>query len=197
MPLTIKQMVYKTFYPLIMSGSKKGQRGAVLLKPRDAGLPLVAFHGLTMHRNTGQVMEAQLLAGKYVLLANTASACGFTAQYTQLQELQDKYADKLAVIGFPANDFKEQEKGSDAEIAQFCQINFGVKFPLMQKSQVVHGPAQNPVFRWLSDAKLNGWCNQAPVWNFCKYLVGPDGQLLGYFAPGVAPTDRAITSLIR
>jgi glutathione peroxidase len=126
----------------------------------------------------------------------TASDCGYTPQYEALQRLQDRQEGKLLVVGFPANDFKEQEKGSDQEIAEFCKVNFGVKFPLAAKSSVVKGATQNNLFRWLSDSSMNGWNDRAPVWNFSKYLVDEDGRLIGYFEPSVDPGGQEISEAL-
>ncbi len=131
------------------------------------------------------------------MLVNTASDCGYTGQYDDLQKLSEKYKDRLVVIGFPANDFKEQEKGTDEEIAAFCKINFGVSFPLMKKSSVKKGPEQNPVFQWLTDPAKNGWSKQPPSWNFCKYLVDEEGRLTHYFASTIEPLSTHITSALK
>jgi glutathione peroxidase len=106
--------------------------------------------------------------------------------------LYQDHQDKLVVIGFPANDFQEQEKGSDEEISEFCRINYGVTFPLASKSVVVKNEEQHPVFKWLTDKSKNGWNDQAPEWNFSKYLVAPDGKLLGYYGTAVSPLDIKI-----
>ena len=123
---------------------------------------------------------------------NTASDCGYTPQYNDLESLYKEYKDKLVVIGFPANDFGEQEKGDDEKIAQFCKANFGVTFPLAKKSTVIKSPDQNNIFKWLSDEKLNGWNNQPPKWNFSKYLVNENGVLVGYFDSSVSPGSEEI-----
>ncbi|MBA4140130.1 MAG: glutathione peroxidase, partial [Segetibacter sp.] len=115
-----------------------------------------------------------------------------TAQYDDLQKVHEQYRDKLVVAGFPANDFKEQEKGTDADITQFCKINFGVTFQLMKKSHVVKGSQQNEVFEWLSNKKKNGWNDRAPEWNFSKYLVNEQGILINYFAPAVSPLSDEV-----
>ena len=104
--------------------------------------------------------------------------------------------DKLVVIGFPANDFKEQEKGNDEQIARFCKLNYGVTFPLAKKSSVVKGPGQNVIFRWLSDKTMNGWNIQAPSWNFSKYLIDERGLLIGYFDPSVTPDNPELQDLL-
>ena len=128
---------------------------------------------------------------------NTASDCGYTAQYAELQKLYEANKGTLEVIGFPANDFKEQESGSDADIAQFCSVNFGVSFPLAKKSSVVKSAAQNNIFNWLSDAAKNGWNNQSPEWNFSKYLVNEEGVLTHYFPPAVSPLSAEVVAAIK
>lgn len=158
--------------------------------------PPVSFYELTITLNEGKILHFSELKGKKVLLVNTASDCGYTNQYKALQELHEKLHSKLVVIGFPANDFKEQEKGDDEAIAAFCKTNFHISFPLAKKSSVVNGTNQNEVFRWLTDKTKNGWNEQAPAWNFSKYLVSEDGMLLNYFDPGISPVSPAIISAI-
>jgi glutathione peroxidase len=127
-------------------------------------------------------------AGQVVLIVNTASFCGFTAQYGALEKLHARYqARGFSVLGFPSNDFS-QEPGSNAEIAQFCESTYGVKFPMFAKSSV-RGSAANPVFAQLAQAS-----GQPPKWNFHKYLVGRDGRLVGSYASGVAPDDARLAA---
>ncbi|MEO5683396.1 MAG: hypothetical protein ABIQ88_12185 [Chitinophagaceae bacterium] len=111
-----------------------------------------------------------MLKGKKVLLVNSASGCGFTEQYDQMQQLFKQYNNELVVIAFPSNDFGE-EKNNDEEIALFCKENFRVSFLLMKKGVVIKTSSQNKVFQWLTDPAKNGWNSHAPLWNFCKYLV--------------------------
>lgn len=131
-----------------------------------------------------------------MLLVNTASDCGYTPQYTELQKLYEDTKEAVEIIAFPANDFKEQEKGNDEEIAAFCTVNYGLSFPVAKKSSVVKGAAQNPVFRWLTDKSLNGWNDQPPSWNFSKYLVDEDGVLTHCFAPQISPLSEAVVKEI-
>ena len=105
--------------------------------------------------------------------------------------------DKLLVIGFPANDFKEQEKGTDDEIAEFCKLNFGVNFPLMKKSVVKKNAEQNEIFKWLTDSSKNGWNSKAPSWNFTKYLVNEEGVLTNYFGSSVSPASIDVVNAIK
>jgi glutathione peroxidase len=154
--------------------------------------PPKSFYDLEVRLNNGSILKMDSLRGKKVMLVNTASECGYTPQYDALQKLYENYEDRLVIIGFPANDFGHQEKGSDESIAEFCKINFGVSFPLAKKSQVIKTADQNPVFKWLSNKSTNGWNDQAPTWNFSKYLVDENGILRNYFEPGISPTDNVI-----
>lgn len=134
----------------------------------------------------GKEIDFSIYKGKKVLIVNTASECGYTPQYTALEELYQKHKDKVVVLGFPANNFGGQEPGDNEAIATFCQRNFGVTFQLFQKSDVI-GENQNPLYQWLTKKELNGWNTIAPSWNFCKYLIGENGDLLKVYTPSVAP----------
>ncbi|WP_426492657.1 glutathione peroxidase [Hymenobacter sp. 102] len=193
---TFRQKLLKFLYPLIMRLTKGGSRGKVLSSPAPQSAP-ASFYELAGQLNSGQPLAFAGLQGKKVLLVNTASNCGYTNQYEELQQLAEQFPQELVVLGFPANDFREQEQADDHTISQFCQVNFGVSFPLMKKSVVVKQPQQNPVYQWLTDARRNGWNNQAPDWNFSKYLVGEDGRLLNYFGPAVSPLSETVVSSIR
>ena len=193
---TFRQKLLKALYPLIMRLSKSSKRGKVLdNKKQVAGS--TSFYTLDSQLNNGQGLSFASLKGKKVLLVNTASNCGYTNQYEELQQLSEQFAGELVVLGFPANDFAEQEKDDDHTISQFCQVNFGVSFPLMKKSVVVKQAQQHPVYQWLSDAQRNGWNEQAPDWNFSKYLVSEDGRLLNYFGPAVSPLSDTVIGSIK
>ena len=192
---SLRQKFLKLLYPLIMRLTKSSSRGKVLENKQAKAAPL-PFYQLQSQLNSGHGLSFETLKGKQVLLVNTASNCGYTNQYAELQQLSEKFADELIVLGFPANDFAEQEKDDDKTIEQFCQVNFGVSFPLMKKSVVVKQEAQHPVYQWLSNAQQNGWNEQAPDWNFSKYLISADGRLTHYFGPAVSPLSDTITSKI-
>ena len=193
--MTGRQKILKAVYPLWIWWANK--RGINARKAsNDKAVPLVSVYTLKDTLINGSEFDFGQLKGKKLLLVNTASDCGYTGQYDDLQKLSEKYKDKLVVIGFPANDFKEQEKGSDEEIAAFCKINFGVSFSLMKKSSVKKGPQQNKIFQWLTDAAKNGWNNQQPSWNFCKYLVDENGKLTHYFASTVEPMSKEVIDAI-
>ena len=159
--------------------------------------PGTSFYDLTMKQNDGKVFSFQSLKNKKVLLVNTASDCGYTPQYDGLQQLYEKNKKNLVIIGFPANDFGEQEKGDNHKIEEFCKINFGVTFPLMSKSTVVKEDQQNEVFKWLTHKDQNGWNDKAPSWNFCKYLVDEAGSLTHVFEAAIEPADEKIINAIK
>jgi glutathione peroxidase len=183
-------------YPVIMfPGKLLGAKNAVQINTAGKQ-PIQSFYALTAVLNNGDSISFETFRGKKVLLVNTASDCGYTGQYEELQKLQIEMPEKLVVIGFPANDFKAQEKAGDKDIAAFCQKNYGVTFPLAKKSVVVKKGAQNPVFKWLSDPKSNGWNDQEPVWNFTKYLINEQGELIGVFGPAVSPLEDVIRKKI-
>jgi len=130
-------------------------------------------------------------AGKVVVVVNTASFCGFTPQYKDLEALNEKYAARgLVVLGFPSNDFGSQEPGSNKEIADFCENTFGVKFPMFVKSNVVGTPV-NPLF-----AELRAKTGAAPRWNFHKYVIARDGQAVQSFGSTTKPSDPAFVSAV-
>jgi len=191
----MRQRFLKMVYPLWMLLSNITGKKNATYQNRNSVLPPVSFYDLSIELNDGTTLPFSVLKQKKVLLVNTASDCGYTNQYEDLQKLYEEYNDRLVVIGFPSNDFKEQEKGSDEEIAAFCKLNYGVSFPLSKKSTVT-GAAQNKVFSWLSDKNKNGWNDQQPSWNFSKYLVNEDGTLLRYFDPGISPMSDELTRLI-
>lgn len=192
--MTWRQSILKAFYPALMSINK--MFGAKADQNKMEVAPIQSFYNLEAITNNGDTLHFDQYRGKKVLIVNTASNCGYTGQYAELQELYNKFKNTLVIIGFPANDFKEQEKGTDAEIATFCKINYGVTFPLAKKSVVVKGSNQNEVFQWLSDKNKNGWNNQQPTWNFSKYLINEQGVLVNYFDPGISPMSKEIIDAV-
>lgn len=139
----------------------------------------------------GQSVALSQFRGKVLLIVNTASKCGFTPQFAGLEALYQQYADKgLAVVGFPSNQFLSQDPGSDDEIAEFCQVNYGVSFPMMSKIDV-NGPAAHPLYKWLAAEAPGLLGSKAIKWNFTKFLVGKDGQVIRRYAPSDKPADLA------
>lgn len=193
--MTYRQKVLKAVYPAFMWWTKlRGKNTTELSNRQDQ--PPISFYTLKGILNNGDTLYFTSLMGKKVMLVNTASDCGYTNQYNDLQKLSEQYKGKLVVIGFPANDFKEQEKGTDTEIAQFCKANFGVTFPLMQKSSVVKSAQQNNIYQWLSDSTKNGWNNKQPSWNFAKYVVNEEGVLTNYFGSSISPLNNDVLGAI-
>jgi glutathione peroxidase len=138
----------------------------------------------------GQETDLGSYGGRVVLVVNTASKCGFTPQYQGLQELYDRYADEgLTIVGFPCDQFGHQEPGSADEIGEFCERNYGVTFPMMAKVDV-NGPDAHPVYQWLREQK-GGLLGSKIRWNFTKYLVGRDGQVIKRFSPTTTPDKLA------
>lgn len=133
----------------------------------------------------GKQVDFSKYKGKTLLIVNTASKCGFTPQYEDLQKLSDQYGSKVVVLGFPANNFKGQEPGSNLEIAEFCKANYGVTFQMFEKISVI-GADQHPLYAMLKEKT-----GQEPSWNFCKYLVKPDGTVK-FFNSKVKPLDPQI-----
>ena len=139
---------------------------------------------------TGKVVDFAQFRGKKLLLVNTASKCGFTPQYEGLEKVHEQFREKVTVLGFPANNFLHQEPGSSEEIAEFCQVNYGVTFQMFEKISV-KGKDQHPLYQWL-EAKTG----QRPDWNFAKYLVSEDGTQVTFFKAGVEPESRKIIDKI-
>ena len=193
--MTYRQKVLKAVYPALMWFTKLTGKNTKELAGNKP--PPVSFYSLKGTLNNGDTLDFAKLQGKKVLLVNTASDCGYTNQYTDLQKLSEEYKDKLVVIGFPANDFKEHEKGSDEEIGQFCKKNYGVSFPLMQKSGVIKSALQNPVYQWLTDSSKNGWNNKQPSWNFSKYIINEEGVLTNYFGSSISPLSDDMLNAIK
>lgn len=195
--MTIRQRVLKAIYPVFTWWGRISGKNSKVFTNESPTVPPQSLYDLSVALNSGDSVPLSTYKGKKLLLVNTASDCGYTDQYDDLQKLYQENKDKLVIIGFPANDFKEQEKGSDEEIEQFCRLNYGVTFPLAKKSSVVEGPDQNPVFKWLTDKNRNGWTNKKPSWNFSKYLVNEQGILVNYFDPSISPTGKEVTEAIK
>jgi glutathione peroxidase len=135
----------------------------------------------------GKTIDFSAYKGKTLLIVNTASECGYTPQYADLQKLHEAFGDKVVILGFPANNFGGQEPGSNTEIASFCKKNYGVTFQMFEKISV-KGQDQHPLYAWLKEKT-----GQEPGWNFSKYLVKPDGTVK-FFKSSVKPMDKEITS---
>ena len=147
-----------------------------------------SIYALSFTDNHGQEVSLRDFEGKPVLVVNTASKCGFTPQYDELQRLHEEWGPRgLVVLGFPCDQFAHQEPGEDAQIEEFCRVNYGVTFPLSTKVDV-NGKGTHPVFRFLKE-RAGGMLGSSIKWNFTKFLVAPDGQTVRRYAPKTKPTD--------
>ena len=154
------------------------------------------FYDFKVHTLEGEEFDFADLKGKKVLIVNTASKCGFTPQYEGLQKLFEKYGgDNFTIIGFPANNFLNQEPGTHEEIREFCSEKYGVTFPMMEKISV-KGKNMHPLYQWLTQKDLNGRKNSSVSWNFQKYLVDDTGNLVGSLSTSTKPFSKKITSWI-
>ena len=149
-----------------------------------------SIHSLKTISIEGKDLNMSDFAGRKMLIVNVASACGYTPQYQQLQELHEHFSDKLAVIGFPCNDFGAQESGSEAAIQEFCTVRFGVTFPLSAKIGIKENT--HPIYQFLTQKTLNGVTDSTVRWNFQKYLLNEKGELMQIFPSSVSPLDEAI-----
>jgi glutathione peroxidase len=194
--MTGKQRILKAVYPLWIGFTKLiGKNMKIVTNVKNVP-PAESIYDLSVSLNNGSTLPLQFYKGKKILLVNTASDCGYTDQYDDLQKLYQQFNNQLEIIAFPANDFKEQEKGSDNDIAQFCKVNFGVTFPLAKKSVVVKSNEQNNIFKWLTSKSKNGWNEQPPTWNFSKYLINEQGMLTHYFDPSISPLSEEVVEAI-
>ena len=152
-----------------------------------------SFYDLKVKSLKNEDINLKIFRGKKLLIVNVASRCGYTPQYKGLQELYEAHGDKIEILGFPCNDFGSQEPGTAKEIASFCSLNYGVSFPMMEKVHV-KGNNIHPVYDWLTDKDLNGWNSTKPSWNFCKYLISEEGELLKFYRSGVKPMSSELTA---
>lgn len=155
-----------------------------------------SIHDFKVTDIEGKEFDLASLSGKKVMIVNTASKCGLTPQYKELQAIYNKYEEKdFVIIGFPANNFMGQEPGSEEEIASFCEKNYGVSFPMMSKISV-KGDDMHPLYKFLTSEELNGVSENSVAWNFQKYLINEKGELVKVISPRTKPNDQEIISWI-
>lgn len=178
----MKQIIYKIFtalYFLYLPGLIKGQAKSSIHQFKAAGID-------------GKTVDFSTFKGKKLLVVNTASECGLTPQFKQLQEIYDTYKDKnFMVIGFPSNDFKHQDPGNNSEIQAFCQKNYGVTFLMMEKI-TVKGDSIHPIYKWLTSKQENGVMSSTVKWNFQKYMIDENGSFVDVVVPWKKPNCRKI-----
>ena len=155
-----------------------------------------SIHDIEVKTIAGETLKLEAYKGKTLLIVNTASKCGFTGQYEGLQKLHETYEDRgLVVLGFPSNDFMKQEPGSNEEIASFCQINYGVTFPMFEKISV-KGDEQSALYTYLTSKKSNPEFGGKISWNFNKFLVSADGKVINRFGSRTKPSDPKLTAAV-
>jgi glutathione peroxidase len=152
----------------------------------------MSFHDLSATDISGNLVRMDQFAGRKVMVVNTASECGFTKQYQQLQELYEQYRDQgLVILGFPSNDFGGQEPGSESQIASFCEKNYGVTFPMMAKVNIT-GDKPHAVYHWLMNKEQNGVMDAPVKWNFNKFLIDEQGRLVKYLPSSADPLGEEV-----
>lgn len=156
---------------------------------------MASIHNISIEGINGEEIRLDQFTGKKMLIVNVASACGFTPQYEQLEELHRYYSDRLVVLGCPCNDFGHQEQGDEKEILSFCTTMFDVSFPLSKKINIRTEPV-HPLYQWLSRKDRNGVADQQVSWNFQKFAIGPQGDWQDVFSPETMPLDEQIIDWI-
>ncbi|MDI9366014.1 MAG: glutathione peroxidase [Flavobacterium sp.] len=188
--MTPRQRILKAIYPLIMLKGKLFPSKIDVQKNVLQAPSTTSIYHLELVLNNGSTITLSKYKGQKLVIVNTASNCGYTGQYNELENVFTEYKGKVMMLAFPANDFKNQETAADSTIAQFCKVNYGISFPIAQKTNVVKSASQHPIFQWLSSKEKNGWCSQAPTWNFCKYVINEEGILTHFFSQNISPTSK-------
>ncbi|MGE5316638.1 MAG: glutathione peroxidase [Chloroflexota bacterium] len=169
---------------------------SIILLTMTTAFAQKSFYDFKVKTISGETYDLASLKGKKVMVVNTASKCGNTPQYENLEALYEKYKDRnFVIIGFPANNFMGQEPGTNEEIAQFCKVNYGVTFPMMEKISV-KGNDQHPLYSWLTEKNKNGKMDSEVKWNFQKYLIDENGQLAGVIQPKEKPDSEKVINWI-
>ena len=152
-----------------------------------------SIYNIEVKSSSGKSFRMKRFSGKKILIVNVASNCGYTPQYKDLQNLYDEFSNILEIIAVPCNDFGGQEPSNNEGIKEFCRVNYGVTFSILEKIKI-KGQSSHPLYRWLTDPSKNGWNSKFPSWNFCKYLIDEKGNLIEYFPSGINPKSNKIIS---
>ena len=193
--MSILKKILAVLYSLRINFSKFTGIGISITRNDKKIKAPVNFFSLYANTNNGEQISLENFRGKKLLLVNLASKCGYTPQYDELEKLHRQNLN-LTLLGFPSNDFGGQEPGSDKEIADFCRINFGVTFQLFAKDHVT-GTNKQTVYKWLCNTEQNGWNGKEPSWNFYKYLVDEEGNLMSVFSSSVSPMNDEILRALK
>ena len=168
---------------------------SLLFAPKPQNNIPETIYGFKETALDGSIIDFSVFKGKKILIVNTASKCGFTPQYEALEKIYEQYKGKLVIIGFPANNFLFQEPRSNEKIAEFCQRNYGVTFPIAAKISV-KGRNMAPIYQWLTQKKYNGLQDSKVKWNFQKYLINEKGELTDIFSPSTPPDASEVIAAI-
>jgi len=183
---------------VVLSACKQTNKNQSVKTPKNEKLAMKTedIYQFKMTDLYGKDFNFSSLKGKKIMVVNTASKCGYTPQYKDLEKLYKTYKNKgFVIVGFPANNFGKQEPGTDTEIAEFCEQNYGVSFPMMTKTSV-KGDDMNPVYKFLTQKSKNGFEDSEVAWNFQKYLIDEKGHVVNMYRSKVLPTDDAIVKWI-
>lgn len=169
----------------------------ILIFPVNMIAQTTNIHSFSAKTIDGEVIDFKDFKGKKILVVNTASKCGFTPQYKELEELYQEYGgENFVIVGFPANNFKNQEPGTDEDIKEFCEVNYGVTFQMMSKISV-RDEDVSPVYEWLTSKEKNGVMDSEVTWNFQKYMIDEDGNLVDFASPRESPKSEKIIDWLK
>lgn len=197
----MKKLIFFSLAGLLFSctnsAQQKGSANVTNAKNNQKITENMSFYDIKVNDINGQSYDFSQLKGKKVLLVNTASECGFTPQYADLEKLYKQYGgSNFVVIAVPSNDFGGQEPGSASDIKTFCSVKYGIEFPIMEK-MVTKGSNQSPLYQWLTSKDKNGVKDSSVMWNFHKFFIDENGKLITDFSSSVSPLDARIVDLIK
>lgn len=193
----MKNILFSAIAVCFLSCQNNAQTVSAVAKTTNQNMQKENIYQFKVSDLSGNTFDFQSLKGKKVMIVNTASKCGLTPQYKDLEAIYKEYKSQgLVVIGFPANDFASQEPGSNEEIGAFCEKNYGVTFPMMEKISV-KGKEMHPVYQFLTQQSRNGLADSEVEWNFQKYLINENGELEKVIAPRTRPTDPEVIAWIK
>ncbi len=197
----MKKLIFFSLAGLLFSctnsAQQKGSAAVTNAKNNQKITENMSFYDIKVNDINGQAYDFSQLKGKKVLLVNTASECGFTPQYADLEKLYKQYGgSNFIVIAVPSNDFGGQEPGSASDIKSFCSVKYGIEFPIMEK-MVTKGTNQSPLYQWLTSKDKNGVKDSSVMWNFHKFFIDENGKLITDFSSSVSPLDARIVDLIK
>ncbi|MFD2891467.1 glutathione peroxidase [Flavobacterium chuncheonense] len=192
----MKQIFRLLLFALTVIGCKQQENLNKKLEVNDTTMERASIHQFSVEDIEGNTFDFATLSGKKIMVVNTASKCGLTPQYKQLEEVYEHYKNNnFIIVGFPANDFMSQEPGTNEEIATFCERNYGVTFPMMSKI-TVKGKEMHPLYQFLTQKQKNGIADSEVEWNFQKYLLNEKGELELVVSPRTLPNDEMVINWI-